>query len=242
MHTLLSVVVALAGAGLAGWGFLRALRHRHRVAGGGSPRARRAGLIGYAVGGLLALLPDVVAGVVVVASAATNDAAAVLGTLALFVYRCAVILGWGIGAVVLAVTGRRVVTAVSRGLSGAREALDRMPRPGDRRQARWRREAGLEDFPREWAALIDHDRALARRLLDQGNHLESGLDVAVLRDYSDPVTVAAMEALVECDRVRTPGPPPGTRDVLATAYGQAVVRFEGAVEAAEKNARRVGSG
>ena len=51
------------------------------------------------------------------------------------------------------------------------------------------------------------------------------------------MTRRAMEALVECDRVRTPEPPRGTRDVLGSEYGRAVAAFESAVVAAEENAR-----
>ena len=111
-----------------------------------------------------------------------------------------------------------------------------VPRRVDFEHARLRRRAGSGDFPREWAALIEHDRALAHRLLGQGNHFEETAHQAALRDWSDPVTVRAMEALVQCDRVRTPVPPRGTRDVIGTDYGRAVAAFEQAVTAAEANA------
>lgn len=228
MHALLTALVAAAGAGLAGWGLLRAVRHRARGQGG-SPRARRTGLWAYAAGGLLLLLPDVLAGLVVAPGAPSSEATALLGTLAGFVWRSGVVLGIGLGAVVLALTGRRVTTTVAT-------LVHRVPRRADLRYARLRHTRAAE-FPREWDALIEHDRALARRLLEQGNSLQERAALDALRDFEDPVTREAMEALVECDRVRTPAPPPGTRDVLGTRYGQAVLAFEDAVAAAEANAR-----
>lgn len=238
MHTFLTITTAVSGAGLALWGFVGALRHRHRVRGRvGSPRGRRLAIIAYAVGGLLLLVPDVVAGLVVTAGPSSSEALAVVGFLLASVYRLAVVLVVGLGAAAIGLTSRAVTTRLHRGANEVSTVLARVPRPVDLTHARVRRRAGLHDFPREWEALIEHDRTLARRLLEQGNHFESHGRHGVLRDFTDPVTVAAMEALVECDRVRTPVPPRGTRDVLATDYGRAVASFESAVVAAEAHAQ-----
>jgi len=237
VHALLTTVLALTGVGLTVWGFGRALRHRFRVGRPWSPRARRSGLALYAVGGLLLLLPDVLAGAVVSAGAAGSEAVAVLGTLAWLVWQAAVVLGWGLGAVALGLTSARVMRPA---LAGVVRMVSAVPRRVDFEHARLRRRAGYGDFPREWAALIEHDRALAHRLLGQSNHFDDGAQpqvAATLGDWSDPMTRRAMEALVECDRVRTPEPPRGTRDVLGSEYGRAVAAFESAVVAAEENAR-----
>ncbi|HPF75925.1 MAG TPA: hypothetical protein PLP55_05195 [Phycicoccus elongatus] len=234
MHALLTALLGLTGAGLALWGFGRTLRHRYRARRPGFSRlGRRSGWALYAAGGLLLFLPDVLAGVLVAAGSASSDVTAVLGTLAWLLWRAAVVLGWGIGAIILALTSERVVRPVHGGVTRVVAAV---PRRDDLAHARLRRQAGYGDFPREWAALIEHDRALAHRLLGQGNHFEETAHQAALRDWSDPVTVRAMEALVECDRVRTPVPPRGTRDVIGTDYGRAVAAFEQAVTAAEANA------
>lgn len=237
MHTLLTALLALTGVGVTTWGFLRTLRHRFRVRRPGfSRRGRRTGWIAYAVGGLLLLLPDVVAGLVVTAGAASSEAGAVLGALAWFVWRAAVVLGWLSGALALGLTSERVVRPVHGGVS---RLVDAVPRRIDVTHAIERRRSGLADFPRAWAELIEHDRALAHRLLGQGNHLEAprtDSSLAALRDWEDPVTRRAMEALVECDRLRTPVPPRGTRDVIGSDYGRAVAAFEQAVVAAEANA------
>lgn len=231
MHALLTTLIALTGAGLAGWGFLRALRFRSRARGGGSPRARRLGLWTYAAGGLLLLLPDIVAGAVVAPAAAGSEAGAILGTLAAFVWRCAVLLSIGTGGLVLWLTGRWVTESVTR-------TIAMVPRPADFAHLRVRQQPGMREFPTEWDALIEHDRTLARRLLGQGSPFDDDRELASLRDYENPVTRSAMEALVECDRVRTPQPPRGTRDVLGSDYGRAVASFEAAVIAAEDHARR----
>lgn len=246
MHALLTTMLALTGAGLATWGFARALRHRFSVRDRlRSVRGRRSGVILYAVGLLLLFVPDVVAGAVVTAGPAANEATAVLGTLGALIWRAAVLLGGALGALVLLLTSERVTRPVQAGVVSV---VARVPRPIDFAQAKARRRSGLGDFPRQWGELIEHDRLLARRLLDQGNPFEAetvahafaggarGADLSVLRDWDDPVTRRAMEALVECDRLRTPVPPRGTRDVLGSDYGRAVAAFDAAVQAAEANA------
>lgn len=242
MNALLTTVVAVSGAGLALWGFVGALRHRHRVRGrAGSPRARRVAVIAYAVGGLLVLVPDLIAGLVVAGGPSSSQAVAVVGFLVATIYRLFVVVLLGLGAAAIGLTSRGVTTRVHRGATEVSTVIARVPRPVDLTHARMRRQAGMGSFPREWESLIEHDRSLARRLLEQGNHFEPTAHHGVLRDFSDPVTVAAMEALVECDRVRTPLPPRGTRDVLATDYGRAVAAFEAAVVAAEANATQSGT-
>lgn len=250
MHALLTTLIALVGAGLSTWGFARVLRHRFRVRDLlRSVRGRRTGLVMYAVGGFLLLVPDVVAGALVAAGPVDDSVGAVLGAIGALLWRAAVVLGLGLGALILWLTSAAVTMPVT---SGVRAVIDSVPRRADFTHARWRRQAGLEQFPREWGTLIEHDRALARRLLGQGNHFEAavvgpfsasasfgaaGEDLGALRDWHDPVTRQAMEALVECDRLRTPVPPRGTRDVLGSDYGRAVAAFDAAVVAAESNAR-----
>ncbi len=264
MHALLTTLVATLGLGLTSWGFARALRHRFAVRDRvRSLRGRRSGVLLYAVGGLVLLLPDLIVSALLAAPPSDDPALAVLGTLGGLLWRAAVVLGMSVGALVLWLTSERVTTPVRAGIVAA---IDRVPRRADFEHAALRRRAGLIDFPREWTALVEHDRALARRLLGQGNHFEAAVlgvgatiavpsgharsavrqapveDLSALRDWHDPVTRRALEALVECDRVRTPVPPRGTRDVLGSDYGRAVAAFEAAVVAAEDNARRRAAG
>lgn len=236
MHALLTTMLALTGAGLATWGFARTLRHRFSVRDRlRSLRGRRSGVILYAVGFVLLLVPDVLAGAVVASGPADNEATAVLGALGAVIWRAAVVLGCGLGALVLFLTSERVTRPVQ---AGAVALAGRVPRRVDFEHARLRRREGLGEFPRQWGELVEHDRALARRLLGQGNGLETdfGAHRSALKDWDDPVTRRAMEALVECDRLRTPVPPRGTRDVLGSDYGRAVAAFDAAVVAAEINA------
>ena len=137
MHSLLTALLGLTGAGLALWGFGRTLRHRYRARRPGFSRlGRRSGWALYAAGGLLLLLPDVLAGVLVAAGSASSDVTAVLGTLAWLLWRAAVVLGWGIGAIILALTSERVVRPVHGGVTRVVAAV---PRRDDLAHARLRR-------------------------------------------------------------------------------------------------------
>lgn len=258
MHTLLTMFLATSGALVSTWGFFRALRHRVGVRQRlRSVRGRRTGVALFVVGGVLLLVPDLIAGLVVAAEPAADSPLAVLGVLGALVWRAAVLLGLMAGGGVLWLTSEQVSGWIRVGVSAAQQTI---PRRADLVHVRARRRGEWANFPREWEALVEHDRALARRLLGQGNHFEaavltsvgtsgdpaghrrsSGPDLSALRDWSDPMTRAALEALVECDRVRTASPPPGTRDLLGSEYGRAVAAFDQAVRAAEDNARARGA-
>lgn len=132
-------------------------------------------------------------------------------------------------------TSRRV-TALAR--AGADEAALKLPSfEGARTRRRLAaHDTRLADFPRGWDDLIEYDRQLSRRLLAYDHDLELSASYPVMRDYTEPRTKAALQAMFECDRLQTATPPPLTRDIVTTGYGKAVARFAQALAEAEAHA------
>lgn len=229
---MLTVLVALAGGAAVVWGWARAVRSAF---GRNDPmlarRRRRTGLALVAVGALLALTPDLWAGLL-----AGGGPRAGWATAALWAYRL-VVLGWLlVVALSLVATSRRVTAPVRRAVDAGRA---RVILAGSARLApvrRVRRPADLRGFPLDWDSLVDLEGRLSSALLRYEHDLEARSNRPAMHDYADPHTAAALQAMLRADALRTPTPPPGTRDVLDTDYGRAVVDLAAAVEAAEANA------
>lgn len=253
MGAILSAVIALVGAGLLGTGVLsyfRARFARRRVVrgavrgapldGGASRRPRlgvRASVALTVLGAVLVLLPDAFASLVVPAAPAGDDTAATLGALALFFYRVGVGSALALVGLAMALSSAFVVGRVR----GATErATDRLVTQVPFLAGREARALAVPvDFPREWPALLALDKQLTRRFLRYDDDLEAAVNFPVMRDYSDPLTRAALDAMLRCDRVRTPAAPAGVRDARRTDYARAVAQFQVALDAAEANAQRL---
>jgi hypothetical protein len=257
MGTVLTVLTACAGFALTVWGarhyFRRRFdRNRHTLAGRAHSLAgRQVGAAMVAVGGFLAVFPDLPWGALadpVAQSAVGGFFSAVFWLL----YRLAVVTGLlGLGFSMFLVSER-----VTRPLGVAsRRATDAvvlaMPfGPGRERREIHRQLLGGYDLgggaasrrtPREWGELLTHEQALTARLLRYQRDPEARYNRPSMADFADPVTATALQAMLDADRLRSPMPPRGTRDVLLTDYGRAVVRLGETLRAAEEHADRLAS-
>jgi hypothetical protein len=233
MATLATVVIALGGVGVVVYGWMRYLRSRFHVRD--RARARRGAKIGVALvilGGLLALTPDVLANLAFPATAAgeaMHGAAQAIGTLAMVLYRMVVlslmvILGFG-----MFLTSEYVTSRVRRLRERAEDFTAGL---------RGRRTPGGAILPRDWDGMVAYDTQLSRRFLDYEN-VDASVNFPVMRDYRDPLTSAALTAMLRCDELRTRTQPAGFRRASETPYGRAVAEFAVALAAAEENARRL---
>lgn len=245
MGTLLTVLTACAGFTLTGWGALHYFRrrfdvNRRTVAGRArSVLGRRVGVAMVAAGGLLALLPDLPwAGL---SEGSTRGAVAgFFSTVFWVLYRLVVLAGLGTLALSMFAVSERVTRPLS---SAARRASDTvvlaMPfGPGRERRTVRRGHLG-RTMPREWSDLLAHEQRLSARLLGYQRDPEAAYNRPAMHDFQEPATAEAMRAMLAADRLRTPMPPVGTRDVLLTDYGAAVLEFATALESAEANADRL---
>lgn len=95
------------------------------------------------------------------------------------------------------------------------------------------------ELARAWDEMLAHDKELSRQFLRYDSDLDLAISFPTMRDYRDPLTSAALQAMLRCDELRTTTAPAGTRDVRESAYGRAVTEFGVALGAAEDNARRL---
>lgn len=242
MSAVLTVLTAMTGGTLVLWGWARYLRHRfsrrtRSVAG------RRSGVAIAALGALLSLLPDLPARLVLDTGPAAGGVTGALDTVAMLVWRLAVLVGLGVvfGSMLLT---RERVTAPLRAMAdrGVATVVSVVPfgAPGHARALR--RQPGLADFPRDWESVLERDAGLTRRLLDYERDLDRAADLPAMRDHSVPATAQAWRAMQRCDDLRPRAPIGRAGDVLLTDYGRAVAQFEAAVRGAEANALRLAQG
>lgn len=222
MQPLIATLVALTGSGLTLFGAGRYVRASlaARTAGTARPRtrAKRRTGVAYAVAGAtMVLAPDAPARL----SGHFPEGDTTLEVL-LVVYRIVAAGGLLIVAVVMAaavgVGSIRTKRATRRSVATATSSVD---------------------VTEQWSALRSRDTELTRQFLRYDHDLEAAINFPAMRDYRDPLTRAALEAMLHCDQVRTERAPSGTADVHATAYGRAVAQFAVSLAAAEANARRL---
>jgi hypothetical protein len=241
--TLLTMFVAMAGAGFVTWGWARYVRGRFRVKDRvAGVAARRSGVVMAVGGGLLLLLPEVPSHLLFEIPPSTGVQGA-FGAFAAWVWRICVLGGLSLVYGSMALMRERVTRPVREaaergmatmvslapvGVSGAARRMRRMPH--------------LAAFPRDWDSLVEHDRMLTRRLLDYERNLDLGANLPAMRDHAVPETAAAWQAMMRCDALRTQLPVGRVIDVLATDYGRSVADFAVALAAAEDNARRLATG
>lgn len=216
MATLATVLIAFGGVGVVVYGWTRYLRHRLRERD--RRRARRGARVGVwlvVLGGVLALTPDALANLAFPATAtaeAVRGASQALGTLAMIVYRMTVIALLLVIAVSMFFTSEYVLSRVRRLRERADDFLGGL---------RGRRTPGGAIVPRDWDGLVAYDRQLSRRFLDYEN-VDASVNFPVMRDYRDPLTSAALTAMLRCDDLRTAAQPAGFRRAGDTPYGRAV--------------------
>ncbi len=242
MSSLLTVLTALAGFTLTGWGAVHYFRrrfdiNRRTVAGRArSLMGRRVGVAMVAMGGFLALFPGLPwAGLA--PETVQSGAAAFFSTVFWVLYRLAVLTGLALLGVSMFAVSERVTTPL--GAAGRRvtdAVVLSMPFGPGREQRAMRRGAIGRGMPRQWADLVAREQDLTARLLGYQRNPEAAYNRPAMVDFQDPMTAAAMRAMLEADRLRTPMPPLGTRDVLLTDYGRAVLRLAESIAAAEANA------
>ncbi len=231
MQPLIATLIALAGTGLTLFGAGRYVRGsiagRTASASPTRTRWRRRGALAYvAVGATMFLVPDAPARW----SGQFPEGQAPLELFLVF-YRLAAVGGLLVVAAVMA-------TAAGVGAFRTKRANARLrvaaPSPAPAQPG-----ALVPDLTEQWTTLLDRDTTLTRQFLSYDHDLDAAINFPAMRDYRDPLTRAALDAMLHCDEVRTQRAPASTTDVHATAYGQAVAQFAVALAAAEANARRL---
>lgn len=229
MHALLTIGLGVAGAGLVATGWWRHLVRRRRERAGAARLPRWPARTAMAVGALLLLVPDVLAGLVVPAPVGTGVGEALVIFLGVL-YRLVVLIGLGVVALSLAMMSEHVLRPLDR--LRARW----MPGPEGRAARALRRTPVGRGLPRDQQALVTYELALGEHLLHYQRDAEAAFDRPALADLSDPVTAAAWQALFHAESLRPQRPLPTSRDVLSTDYGRAVLDLARAVTEAERYA------
>jgi hypothetical protein len=225
---MLAALIGLLALGGLAWGTTHYVRSR--LSARLQPRRerhRRIGLGVVSVSGFALLVPDLLAGLVV---AGTGGSGA-LATVGWLFYRLFALGAIGIAALVMWATSDPVTGRMRRGRD---MVVASVPFGPGRDARRMRRRLGA--FPQEWNALLEHDQGLTRRLLRYQRDADAAASRPTMADLTHPLTRAAVDAMFECDAVRTTQPPAHVHDVLATDYGRAVARFDEALRAAEEYA------
>ena len=225
---MLAALIGLLGLGGLAWGTTHYVRSRLSTRlRSRRERHRRIALGVAGAGGLALLVPDLLAGLVV----ATTGGSGALATVGWVVYRLLAVGAIGIATLVMWLTSDPVTAKVRRGRDNVVAA---MPFGPGRAARRTRRRLG--SFPREWDALLEHDRELTRQLLRYQRDADAAASRPTMADLQHPLTMAAVEAMFRCDALRSTQAPSHVPDVLATDYGRAVAQFDRALRAAEEYA------
>lgn len=214
MSALLAVVIACVGGGFVLSGMSRWFRRqRRRLA---------TGLV--ATGGLLLLIPDVLAG-----AATGAGEAGVVTVLLMLLWRLTVIAGMTVVGGAMVLTSDPVVTRARATRDRAVRAIPMAP---------WTALSlgPARHLPRDWQHLVEMDRALGRRLLSYTD-VDNGSSHPILRDHQDPHTRRAVEAMLHCDTLRQSAST--ARDVRRTPYAAAVADFKTKLERAEAYSHKV---
>jgi hypothetical protein len=232
MSGVLTFLTAVLGAALVVTGWASWFRARMRGAASLTRRARRRAWAFVAVGGLLALVPEL--------------PSALLGALPdrpwpvvllLVVYRMLVVVGLVAVVGTITLAHERVTTPAGRLVGDVRSTVVRSVPFGPGRGSRTlRRELAVPDFPAGWDDVVELDRRLATRLMAYERDEHARADRPAMRDFGDPVTRTAYEAMLAADALRSNPRPPAVVDALRTPYGRAVAGFQVALERAEANA------
>ena len=224
---MLAVLFGLIGLAALIWGTTHYVRSRL------SPQLqdrrelhRRIALGAAGVGGVTLLAPDAIAGLLL--GSGEGGSLAALGWV---LYRLLALGVIGIAALTMGLSSDPVTAKVRRG----RDRVVAVAPMGIGRQTR-RMRRSLGQFPAEWQGLLEHDRALTRRLLAYQRDAEVAAARPTMADLASPHTKTAVDAMFRCDTLRTMQPPARVHDILATEYGQAVAAFDRALADAERHA------
>ena len=232
MSGVLTFLTALVGGGLVVTGWSSWFRARMRGAASPTRRARRRAWAFITVGGLLALVPELPSALLQILP---DRSWPVL--LLLLAYRMLVVVGLVVVVGTISLAHERVTAPIGRFVGDVRSTVIRSTPFGPGRDARaLRRELAVRDFPSAWDDVAVLDESLAARLLTYERDEHARANRPAMRDFGDPVTARAWEAMLAADALRTSPRTPGARDALRSPYGRAVADFQVAFEAAEANA------
>lgn len=218
---MLAALIGLLGLGGLVWGTAHFVRSRlsERL----QPRRdqhRRMAVAAASAGGVAVLIPDLIASLFLSAGPG--------GGVGWFLYRFIALGVIGTASLVMFLSSDRVTSKVRR----KRDAVIAAAPLGPGRETR-RMRRRLGQFPQEWNGLLEHDQDLTRRLLAYQRDADAAASRPTMADLEHPLTKAAIDAMFQCDALRTMQPPARMHDVLATEYGQAVAAFDRALAAAE---------
>ncbi len=231
MHTLLTVTLALAGAVtfVGGWRRYVARRRRERHGARGLRRWPAAALL--VSGGLLILLPDVLAGLIVPTDEASSAVTAFWFLVGL-VYRVIMVVVMAVALLALSLFSDSV-------LGPMQQWRARWSRAPENVQARaLRRTAVGRGLPRDPATLVAYELALSERIMRYQRDAEAAYDRPALADLGDARTARAVTAMFTAESLRPDQPLYVRHDLLATDYGRAVAELAEAVQEAEEHADR----
>ena len=238
MSGVLTVLTAVLGGGLVLAGWAAWFRARVRGAASLTRRARRRAWALITVGGLLALVPELPSAALGVLPDRSWPV-----VLLLVVYRLLVVIGLVAVVGTIALAHERVTTPVGRLVGDVRSTVVRSVPFGPARGSRaLRRELGVGDFPAGWDEVVALDHRLSARLLAYEYDDRARADRPAMRDFADPLTRTAYEAMLAADELRSAPRPAAAVDALRTPYGRAVAELQVALEAAETNASALATG
>ncbi len=238
MSALLTFLTALAGGALVVTGWAGWFRARMRGAASITRRARRRAWAFITAGGLLALVPELPSALLGILPDRSWPV-----VLLLLVYRMLVVVG--LIAVVGTITlgHERVTRPVGRFVGDVRSTVVRTVPFGPGRDSRLlRRELAVGGFPARWDEVVALDHRLSQRLMAYERDEHARADRPAMRDFADPVTAGAWEAMLAADVLRSSPRVGASVDALRTPYGRAVADFQVALEQAESNAAAKATG
>jgi hypothetical protein len=232
MSGVLTFLTAVLGGALVVTGWASWFRARMRGAASLTRRARRRAWAFIALGGLVVLVPELPSALLGILPDRSWPV-----VLLLVLYRMLVVVGLVAVVGTITLAHERVTAPVGRFVGEVRSTVVRSAPFGPGRGSRaLRRELAVHDFPAGWDDVVELDRRLSARLMAYERDEHARADRPAMRDFADPVTRSAYEAMLAADALRATPRPPAAFDALRTPYGQAVAAFQVALEQAEANA------
>lgn len=232
MFLALTMILAVAGAGVLAVGVRGLIRRRRAERSGAGGPGRGAGwpsAVAMGAGALVLLLPDAAATAIVGAPSGHAGLWGVAGVL----YRIIVLAWLGVLTGGLWLTRNRVVVSVT----GARDRVLRVAHSLTDPEVRALRRTDVgKGMPRDLATLVRYEVHLGERLMGYQRDPDRAYDRPAMVDLADPVTAAAWEAMFRAEELRPAVPRPSGRDALASEYGHSVIALANAVSAAERHA------
>lgn len=231
MHTLLTITLAVVGAGVfvGGWRNFVARRRRERQGARGLRRWPASLML--AAGALLVLMPDVLAGLIIPVEPGSTAVTAFWFLVGL-VYRLIAVAVMGVAVLTLGLFSDSVLGPVQQW----RARWSRSPENVEARALR--RTAVGRGLPRDQATLVAYEVSLSERILRYQRDAEAAYDRPALADLGDARTARAVTAMFAAEALRPEQPLYVRHDLLATDYGKAVAELAEAVHEAEEHAER----